>query len=145
MVLVLLIVVSGVNFISSVRTILRAKKITVMYLSAATSTFILRVSRDHYRIAWAALSLMNTVPVKDGRNCVFRVVRVSGSIRKSQDELIRRAREMILKAQSEAEDKGNSTLESIFGKESKGASTKDVIMADRSDTEEEDELSDGEG
>jgi ribonuclease P/MRP protein subunit POP5 len=110
-----------------------------MYFSAATSTFILRVSRDHYRIPWAALSLMNTVPVKNGKSCVFRVVRVSGSIRKSQEECIRRAREMILKAQHEAEDKGESTLDSMFGKAGAREITKDTAMADRSDTEEEDE------
>jgi ribonuclease P/MRP protein subunit POP5 len=106
---------------------------TVMYFSTATSTFILRVSRDHYRIPWAALSLMNTVPVKNGKSCVFRVVRVSGSIR------IRRAREMILKAQHEAEEKGESTLDSMFGKGGAKEVTKDTVMADRSDTEEEDE------
>jgi ribonuclease P/MRP protein subunit POP5 len=109
----------------------------VKYLSNATSTFILRVSRDHYRIAWAALSLMNRVPVTDGRSCVFRVVRVSGTIRKAQEELIRRSREMILKAQREINEQGDSTLENID-------STRAIQMADRSDTDEdEDEPSDG--
>jgi ribonuclease P/MRP protein subunit POP5 len=113
----------------------------VKYLSHATSTFILRVSRDHYRIAWAALSLMNKVPVKDGRSCVFRVVRVSGTIRKAQEELIRRAREIILKARREMEEQGDVTLDSIFGKgEDRVDTTKAIHMLDRSDTEEEDEF-----
>jgi ribonuclease P/MRP protein subunit POP5 len=79
---------------------------------------------------------MNRVPVKDGKSCVFRVVRVSGTIRKAQEELIRRAREMMLKAQRELDGQGDATLESIFGK-GEGI-TKDVEMADNSDTEEED-------
>lgn len=110
----------------------------VKYLSNATSTFILRVSRDHYRIAWAALSLMNKVPVKDGKNCVFRVMRVSGTIRKAQEELVRRAREMVLKAQRDVDGQGDATLDSIFGKGKSTANPqKDVDMADNSDTEEE--------
>ena len=121
-----------------------AKLSPVKYLSNATSTFILRVSRDHYRIAWAALSLMNSVPVKDGRSCVFRVVRVSGTIRKAQEELIRRSRQMILKAQREMDEQGDSTLKNIFGKiEDTVDSTNSIQMADRSDTDEhENELSD---
>ncbi|RDW69513.1 hypothetical protein BP6252_08533 [Coleophoma cylindrospora] len=47
--------------------------LAVKYISPATSTFILRVSRSHYQIVWAALSLMNSIPVKNGKNCVFRV------------------------------------------------------------------------
>ncbi|RKF54218.1 Ribonuclease P/MRP protein subunit POP5 [Erysiphe neolycopersici] len=75
-----------------------ADSLSVKYLSTATSTFILRVARAHLRIIWAALTLMTAVPVKDGKKCVFRVVRVSGTIRKSEEEVIRRAQEMIEKA-----------------------------------------------
>lgn len=73
----------------------------VKYLSTATSTFILRVSRAHYRLVWAALSFMNRVPVWDGRPCVFRVVRVSGTVRKVEEEAIRRAKLLILAARDE--------------------------------------------
>jgi ribonuclease P/MRP protein subunit POP5 len=126
------------------------KRVLVKYLSPATSTFILRVSRDHYRIAWAALSLMTSVPVKDGKNCVFRVVRVSGTIKKAEEEAICRAREMILKAMREAGDKGDSTLDDMFGNHKGKAmaeTTKDndVSMVDRSDSEDEEEVSDGDG
>lgn len=123
---------------------------TVKYLSPATSTFILRVSRQHYRIAWAALSLMTSVPVKDGKNCVFRVVRVSGTIRKAEEEAIRRARELILKARREMGEKGDSTLDGIFGgaeenTEAETTKEKDVLMVDRSDSGEDEEDSDGDG
>ncbi|KAI1481882.1 hypothetical protein K445DRAFT_25434 [Daldinia sp. EC12] len=46
----------------------------VKYFSQATSTFILRISRSSYRLVWAALTFMNSVPVKNGKPCVFRVV-----------------------------------------------------------------------
>jgi ribonuclease P/MRP protein subunit POP5 len=127
-----------------------AKYVIVKYLSPTTSTFILRVSRDHYRIAWAALSLMTSVPVKDGKNCVFRVVRVSGTIKKAEEEAIRRAREMILIAMREAGDQGDSTLDDMFGNH-KGKATpettkyNDISMVDRSDSEDDEEVSDGDG
>ncbi|TVY43438.1 Ribonuclease P/MRP protein subunit [Lachnellula occidentalis] len=119
----------------------------VKYLSPATSTFILRVSRDHYRIAWAALSFMNSVPVKNGKNCVFRVVRVSGTIRKAEEEAIRRAKEIVVRARREAGEKGESTFDNIFGKTKDGPteSTKDVLMVDASDSGEEEYMSDGDG
>lgn len=117
----------------------------VKYLSPATSTFILRVSRAHYKVAWAALSMMNSVPVKGGKNCVFKVVRVSGTIRKAEEEAIRRAREMILKAQRNPGDQGKSTLDNMFGDGKKDAS-QDVLMVDRADSESEEGVdSDGDG
>jgi ribonuclease P/MRP protein subunit POP5 len=123
-------------------------KFVVKYWSPATSTFILRVSREHYRTAWAAMTLMNRVPVKGGRNCVFRVVRVSGTIKKSQEEVIRRAREMILKARRETEEQTGSTLDSIFGKgmgHNKEDSMHDMLEVDRSDSEDDEEMGDSDG
>lgn len=73
----------------------------VKYLSPATSTFILRISRAHYRLVWAALAFMNQVPVRDGRPCVFRVVRVSGTIRKIEEEAVRRAKLLVRAARAE--------------------------------------------
>lgn len=120
----------------------------VKYWSPATSTFILRVSREHYRIAWAALSLINRVPVKGGKNCVFRVVRVSGTIKKSQEEVIRRARDIILKTRREMDEQSGSKLESIFGK-GKDHNIEDSVNAmlklDRNDSEVDEELSESDG
>jgi ribonuclease P/MRP protein subunit POP5 len=70
----------------------------VKYLSLATSTFILRCSRAHYQMLWSILTFMDHVPVKDGRPCIFRVVRVSGTIRKAEEEAIRQAKRLILAA-----------------------------------------------
>ena len=44
---------------------------------------------------------MDRVPVKDGRSCMFRVVRVSGTIRKIEEEAIRRAKALMLAAKDQ--------------------------------------------
>ncbi len=91
---------------------------------------------------------MNYIPVKNGKNCVFRVVRVSGTIRLAQNEAIRRAREFILKAKGEQGDKSDSMLEGILGngQAQTGASIeKDIMEVDRSDSEEDVDMSDGDG
>ncbi|KAL2173825.1 Rpp14/Pop5 family-domain-containing protein [Thermothelomyces heterothallicus CBS 202.75] len=85
------------------------RSLQVKYLSPATSTFILRVSRAHYRLVWAALAFMNRVPIRDGRPCVFRVVRVSGTIRKAEEEAVRRAKLLIQAAKEEMAGKSSST------------------------------------
>jgi ribonuclease P/MRP protein subunit POP5 len=143
--------ISGItrNLLQAKTVLIRFSFPAVKYLSPATSTFILRVSRAHYRIAWAALSLMTSVPVKDGKNCVFRVVRVSGTIRKAEEESIRRARELILKTRWEIGENSDSTLDHIFGgvegegnTEAEIGKEKNVLMVDRSDSEEEEERTD---
>jgi len=91
---------------------------------------------------------MKSVPVKNGKSCVFRIVRVSGTIRKAEEEAIRRAKEIVVKAQREMGEKSQSTLDNIFGKADDGSaeSTKDVLMVDGSDSEEEDQyMSDEDG
>jgi ribonuclease P/MRP protein subunit POP5 len=89
---------------------------------------------------------MNAVPVKNGKNCVFRVVRVSGTIRKAEEEAVRRARALILKARRAMGEQSDLTLNNIFGKGDNHAdSTKENLMVDRDDSgeEEDEELSDG--
>ena len=87
----------------------------IIYLSTATSTVIVKVARDHYRLVWAALSFITQLPdrAKGPRACVMRVVRVSGTIKKAEEEAIRRAREAILKAQGEV---GGDSLAALLGK-----------------------------
>lgn len=87
------------------------------YLSRATSTFIVKTSRTHYRLVWAALTLMDHIPVPDGPACAFRVVHVSGTIRKAEQEAIKRARKLILQARDDAAASSSASLVSLFGKE----------------------------
>ncbi|KAL4800724.1 Rpp14/Pop5 family-domain-containing protein [Aspergillus venezuelensis] len=83
--------------------------VSVKYLSPATSTAIIRCPRASYRLVWTALTYMTRVPeISEGktkrvdlanlsRRCVFRVVRVSGTIRKAEEEAVRRARREIVR------------------------------------------------
>lgn len=86
----------------------------VIYFSTATSTVILRVPRAHYRLVWAALTHMTELPGsrrgERGKGCVIRVVRVSGTIRKTEEELIRRARIEVVRAKLIQEGKDGSWL-----------------------------------
>lgn len=54
---------------------------------------------------WSTLTFMDHVPVKDGRPCIFRVVRVSGTIRKAEEEAIRQAKRLILAAKEDTDSK----------------------------------------
>ncbi len=102
----------------------------VKYLSLATSTFILRCSRDHYKMLWAALTVMDHVPVRDGRPCMFRVVRVSGTIRKAEEEAIRQARALVLAAKEGTQLGGFLPVESIDDHVDEGEiSDEDINMA----------------
>ncbi|BGP27987.1 ribonuclease P/MRP protein subunit POP5 [Rhodotorula toruloides] len=66
---------------------------SIKYLSPSTSTVIIRVSREHFRTLWAALTLLRRV---GGQECVARVVHVSGTIRKTQHAAIAHDRTQIL-------------------------------------------------
>ncbi len=84
-------------------------------MSNATSTVILRVLREHFRLVWAALTFMDRVPVKNGKPCIFRVVRVSGTIRRVEEEAIRRAKALVLAAKDEMAGKSSTALDNLFG------------------------------
>ncbi|PYH96634.1 hypothetical protein BO71DRAFT_396940 [Aspergillus ellipticus CBS 707.79] len=80
--------------------------VSVKYLSQATSTAIIRCPRASFRLVWTALTCMSQVPglnengsKRSGttRPCVFRVIRVSGTMRKAEEEAIRRARREIVR------------------------------------------------
>ncbi|KAL4868645.1 Rpp14/Pop5 family-domain-containing protein [Aspergillus spectabilis] len=85
--------------------------VSVKYLSPATSTAIIRCPRASYRLVWTALTYLSRVPdISDAgrsrpsnltRPCVFRVIRVSGTIRKAEEEAVRRARREIVRLRGE--------------------------------------------
>ncbi|EME78683.1 uncharacterized protein MYCFIDRAFT_18996, partial [Pseudocercospora fijiensis CIRAD86] len=62
----------------------------IIYCSSATSTAIVRVAKAHYRLAWAALSFVTKLPQPIDQPCVIQVVRVSGTIKKAEEEAVRR-------------------------------------------------------
>ncbi|KAI1291501.1 Rpp14 family protein [Xylaria venustula] len=109
----------------------------VKYLSPATSTFILRIARASYRFVWTALSFMNSIPIKNGKPCVFRVVHVSGTIRRAEEEAIRRARDLIFEAKEGQSTKDNDPLSNIFGTSSR---PKRTITREAPSEEEQDDI-----
>lgn len=50
-------------------------------------------------MVWAALSFTTRLPKPVDQACVIQVVRVSGTIKKAEEEAIRRARAVIVRAQ----------------------------------------------
>ncbi|OQU94443.1 hypothetical protein CLAIMM_00798 isoform 2 [Cladophialophora immunda] len=116
----------------------------LVYFSPATSTGILRVPRAHFRLVWASLTFLTGIPPPPshrsvggggtgGRRgggggvdaatrpelaCVVRVVRVSGTIRKSEEELLRKARRDVVRAKlqgrSAGEEADDTVLEGLF-------------------------------
>lgn len=69
--------------------------LAVKYFSGATSTAIVRCRREGWRLVWAACCFVRGIGGKRGereREVVVRVVRVSGTVRKCEEEVVRRAR-----------------------------------------------------
>ncbi len=106
---------------------------SVKYLSPATSTAIVRVSRDHHRLVWAALTFTTHLPKPVDEPCVIQVVRVSGTIRKSEEAAVRLARTAIKRAQSQA-----STDTTLLGTMSQGTIVKPGTSLQDGDTLMED-------
>lgn len=82
----------------------------VKYFSSATSTAIIRVSRNHYRLVWAALTFINHFPKPVNAPCVIQVIRVSGTIRKAEEEAIRRARDNVQRARRVSDGKHTQSI-----------------------------------
>ncbi|KAJ5194619.1 uncharacterized protein N7498_008057 [Penicillium cinerascens] len=118
-----------------------ATGIHIKYLSPATSTAIIRCPRAAFRLVWSALTYMTHVPAVDGagagirrpnggreRPCVFRVLRVSGTMRRAEEEAIRRARREIVRVRG-VEEEGvlGDLLGGVVQKEANAVSAKGVV------------------
>lgn len=69
-----------------------ASTIAVKYFNPTTSKGIIRVSRPHFRLVWAALSYIDKI---EGRDCIITVSRVSGTIKKVEQRAIAKNRESL--------------------------------------------------
>ncbi|KYK59589.1 Rpp14 family [Drechmeria coniospora] len=107
--------------------------LSVKYLSLATSTCILRCPRKHFQMVWAALTMMDRVPVKDGRSCIFRVIRVSGTMRKAEEETIRQARMLILEAKMDASCRKSPTIPAVGDPQAQALLTLPSLSTDLGD------------
>ena len=110
---------------------------TVKYLSPATSTAIIRVARQHYRLVWTALSFVTRLPRPVEQECVIQVVRVSGTIRKAEEEAIRRAKAAILRAT--ARDRTGVVLGKMLGENTSknGRETRGTVSDDEDGMDED--------
>ncbi|PPJ59966.1 hypothetical protein CBER1_11035 [Cercospora berteroae] len=117
-----------------------AGSLQIKYCSPATSTAIVRVAREHYRLVWAALSFATRLPKPLDQPCVIQVVRVSGTIKKAEEEAIRRARLVILRAQK-SKNGPNAALLGTAGDDEDGMEGLAMTngIEDRDDAGEEDE------
>lgn len=69
-------------------------------------------------MVWAAVCFMSALKPENGAEvpCVLRVVRVSGTIRKCEEEAVRRARGLMGRAKALAEaEKGGVDIKSAVG------------------------------
>lgn len=64
----------------------------VKYFSSKTSTGIIRCSRDYFEYVIAALTIINKLNNKD---VIIRVIKVSGTIKKSENHAIERNRRLM--------------------------------------------------
>jgi ribonuclease P/MRP protein subunit POP5 len=116
-----------------------ASGLSIKYFSNATSTAIVRCPRAHYRLAWAALTFVTELPAARkgaaaGEKCVLRVVRVSGTIKKVEEEAVRRARRIMILATQGGNGSG-VTLQAVFGAEDERG-IEDVDMEDEETSDE---------
>jgi ribonuclease P/MRP protein subunit POP5 len=110
---------------------------TVNYWSPSTSTAIIRCPRDHYEMVWAALTYITHLPKPLHLPVVMRVVRVSGTIRKAEEEVIRRSQQIIKRAKT-WEGQGNLPMLRSVEKAAERERREDDVLA-RVDLGSEDE------
>ena len=128
----------------------------VVYFSPATSTAIVRCPRASYRLVWAGLTFVDSLPGArrggEREACVIRVVRVSGTIRKAEEEAVRRARREIITVKMLEQEGGNGsatgTLEGLLRMGQGGGSAlerddEEVGIEDMSNGEEDIDVDSG--
>ncbi|KAK3174323.1 hypothetical protein OEA41_001567 [Lepraria neglecta] len=124
-----------------------SSSLNVKYLSPATSTAIIRCSRDHYRLVWGALAYMTHLPKNSKqappRPCVMQVVRTSGTIKKAEQEAIKRARAAILRAKRGGEGSADGLIGLLSQPDAEALGVsgngkrRDIAGSDVSDEEDE--------
>jgi len=100
----------------------------VVYLSPATGMAIVRCPRKGYRLIWAGCTFIGELPgpsktaggtndgARDSGGCVIRVMRVSGTIRKAEEEVIRSSRRDIVRMRELVEHGGAASgIQSLLG------------------------------
>ncbi|KAM0790545.1 hypothetical protein ACM66B_003413 [Microbotryomycetes sp. NB124-2] len=81
---------------------------SIKYFSQTTHMAIIRVSRQHFRTLWAALTLLRAL---QGQPVIARVVHVGGTIRKTQHAAIALDRQKILERASRTQTVDKDVIE----------------------------------
>ncbi|KAF9739252.1 hypothetical protein PMIN06_005278 [Paraphaeosphaeria minitans] len=118
-----------------------SRTLKVIYWSPATSTAIIRCPREHYEMVWAALTFTTKLPRPMDTPVVFKVVRVSGTIRKAEEEVITRAKGIIRKAKEMEKGRGDLVMEGVVQAVEKRGE-RDVVLARVDEGEESESDSD---
>lgn len=88
---------------------------------------------------WAALSFVTKLPRPVDQSCVIQVVRVSGTIRKAEEEAIRRAKASIIRAQRKKGDAAGDILGKMMAQEDEDVQMGGIVDGEDDDDEDEDE------
>ncbi|KAF2651740.1 hypothetical protein K491DRAFT_681902 [Lophiostoma macrostomum CBS 122681] len=117
-----------------------ATSLKINYHSTATSTSIIRCPQAHYEMIWAALTFMTKLPLPKPNDVpvVVKVVRVSGTIKKAEEEVIRRAKEIILRARLADGNADKAMMKDVL-RSVEMSKTMDVDDAVEEEEDEEDE------
>ncbi|KAJ7772894.1 hypothetical protein DFH07DRAFT_146797 [Mycena maculata] len=73
--------------------------ISVKYYSPTTNICIIRVARDHHKIAWGAVTLLTAI---EGRRYIPNVIHLSGTIKHAQLAAISHNREVVARYRAQA-------------------------------------------
>jgi ribonuclease P/MRP protein subunit POP5 len=115
---------------------------TVVYWSPSTSTAIVRCPRDHYEMVWSALTYVSRLPKPVDIPVVIRVLRVTATIKKAEEEVIRRS-QLIIKRAKAWEGKGElPMLQSVERAADKERRSESDVLARVDDGSEDEEMSD---
>jgi len=77
--------------------------------------------------------------VKHGKPCIFRVVHISGTIRKIEQEAIRRAKALVIAAKDEMADQGSGALDALFAASEDAMATMRTAGGDGDDDDDDDD------
>ncbi|CCJ30855.1 unnamed protein product, partial [Pneumocystis jirovecii] len=70
-----------------------ATSLSIKYYSPATCIGILRIARQHYRLVWAALTLVKII---HNQHVIIRVLRVNGTMKSAEMYLIEHNRNLLV-------------------------------------------------
>ncbi|KAL5117925.1 RNA-binding protein pop5 [Pleosporales sp. CAS-2024a] len=114
----------------------------VNYWSPSTSTAIIRCPRDHYEMVWAALTYTVRLPKPADVPVVMRVVHVSGTIKKAEEEVIRRSQLIIRRAKAWQDRGAIPMMQSVEKAADKETRNEHPVLAQMHVGSEDEDMSD---